>query len=136
MTQAGASEPRAIVLFNRALKRRSVQSAPPSNRRKRRKEWQPPEGLSPDEALSVVKAARCEPRCLHIDCERNELLLRVLWASGARIGEALQRTPRRIMSDSLVLPILKNGLENDGTRPWHRVFLPASGAALPGARRG
>src|SRR5260370_42443955 len=110
MTQAGASEPRAIVLFNRALKRRSVQSAP-SNRRKRRKEWQPPEGLSPDAALSVVKAGRGEPRCLHVDCKRNELLLRVLWAPGARIGAARPVTPRRLISDSLGLPAVKNRLE-------------------------
>jgi hypothetical protein len=44
------------------------------------KHWQPPKGLSSDEVRAVIAAAACE---------RVRLLLRVLWAIGARISEAL-----------------------------------------------
>ena len=44
------------------------------------KQWQPPEGLAPDEILAIINAA---------STERDRLLLRVLWATGARISEAL-----------------------------------------------
>ena len=44
------------------------------------KHWQPPEGLSPDEVRAVIAAAVGE---------RDRLLLRVLWATGARISEVL-----------------------------------------------
>jgi len=54
-------------------KQRSVRSAPA-------KQWTPPEGLAPDEILAIIDAARTE---------RDRLLLRVLWAMGARISEAL-----------------------------------------------
>jgi integrase len=40
--------------------------------------WQPPEGLSPDDVQAVITAA---------NCQRDRLLLRVLWATGARISE-------------------------------------------------
>ena len=129
MGKAGPSEPSAIVLFTPALKARSVQSAA----KVRQRHWQPPEGFTPQDALSVIQAARCAPVCSHVDCERNELLLRVLWASGCRLSEALELTPRRVMADSLILPIYKNGFEPDGARPLHRVFLPAGQADLPGA---
>jgi integrase len=56
---------------------RSVRSAPS-------KHWQPPEGLSPEEVRAVIAAA---------SCERDRLLLRVLWATGARISEVLALRP-------------------------------------------
>ena len=48
------------------------------------KRWQPPEGLAPDDVHAVVAAAATE---------RDRLLLRVLWATGARISEALALRP-------------------------------------------
>jgi len=83
------------------------------------KHWQPPEGLAPEDVRAVIAAARCE---------RDRLLLRVLWATGARISEALALRPMDVRRDSLVLPNLKNP-----SRPTKRVFLPASQADLPGA---
>jgi integrase len=41
------------------------------------KQWQPPEGLAPDEILAIIDA---------VGSERDRLLLRVLWATGARIS--------------------------------------------------
>jgi integrase len=60
--------------------------------------------------------------------ERDRLLVRVLWATGARISEALALRPADVHPDSLVLPNLKNP-----NRPTKRVFLPAGQADLPGA---
>ena len=100
-------------------KRPSVRSAPG-------KYWQPPEGLTPEDVLSVIDAA---------PSERDRLLLRVLWATGARISEALALRPMDVRRDSLVLPNLKNP-----HRPTKRVFLPAGqdglarGAAALGQR--
>src|SRR6266851_887012 len=91
-------------------KRRSVRSAG--------KQWQPPEGLAPQDVLAVVDAAANE---------RDRLLLRVLWATGARISEALALRPLDVRRDSLVLPNLKN--------PNHtvkRVFLPGIELGLTG----
>ena len=48
-----------------SAKRRSVRSAAA-------KQWQPPEGLAPDEILAIIDAA---------STERDRLLLRVLWAT-------------------------------------------------------
>jgi integrase len=83
------------------------------------KRWQPPEGLAPADVRAVVEAAATE---------RDRLLLRVLWATGARISEALALRPADVHPDSLVLPNLKNP-----NRPTKRVFLPAGQADLPGA---
>jgi integrase len=83
------------------------------------KRWQPPEGLAPDDVRAVVAAAATE---------RDRLLLRVLWATGARISEALALRAADVHPDSLVLPNLKNP-----NRPTKRVFLPAGQADLPGA---
>jgi integrase/recombinase XerD len=83
------------------------------------KRWQPPEGLAPEDVRAVVEAAATE---------RDRLLLRVLWATGARISEALALRPADVHPDSLVLPNLKNP-----NRPTKRVFLPAGQADLPGA---
>jgi integrase len=55
-------------------------------------------------------------------------LLRVLWATGARVSEALALRPMDVRRDSLVLPNLKNP-----SRLTKRVFLPAGQADLPGA---
>ncbi len=93
-------------------KRRSVRSTVV-------KQWQPPEGLAPDEILAVIDAA---------GTERDRLLLRVLWATGARISEALALRPMDARRDSLVLPILKNP-----SRLIKQVFLPAGQMDLPGA---
>ena len=60
--------------------------------------------------------------------ERDRLLLRVLWATGARISEALALRAMDVRRDSLVLPNLKNP-----SRLTKRVFLPAGQADLPGA---
>src|SRR5690242_4070483 len=56
-------------------------------------------GLSPDEVRAVIAAA---------SCERDRLLLRVLWATGARISKALALRPVDVQRDSLVLPKRKN----------------------------
>ncbi len=82
------------------------------------KRWQPPEGLSPEEVRAVIAAARGE---------RDRLLLRVLWATGARISEVLALRPRDVRRDSLVLPNRKN--PNQTTK---RVFLPGSELGLTG----
>jgi integrase len=119
MTDAGASRrTRALAIqtsrdvSDSSAKRRSVRSAAT-------KLWQPPEGLTPDEILAIIEAARTE---------RDRLLLRVLWASGARISEALDLRPMDVRRDSLVLPNLKNP-----SRLTKRVFLPAGQMDLPGA---
>src|SRR5919202_5989954 len=118
MTDAGASRTtRALAvrgsreLSDSGPKRRSVRSAAA-------KQWQPPEGLAPEDVLAVIDAA---PR------ERDHLLLRVLWATGARISEALALRPKDVQRDALVLPNRKN--PNQTTK---RVFLPGSEAGLHG----
>src|SRR4051794_23903617 len=83
------------------------------------KRWQPPEGLSPTEVQAVIDAATNE---------RDRLLLRVLWATGARISEVLALRPLDVQRDHLVLVNRKNP-----SRPVKRVFLPAGQADLPGA---
>jgi integrase len=93
---------------------RSVRSAERASKR-----WQPPEGLSPAEVQAVIAAAATE---------RDRLLLRVLWATGARISEVLALRPLDVRRDSLVLPNRKNP-----NRPTKAVFLPAGQADLPGA---
>jgi len=93
-------------------KRNSVRSAAA-------RQWQPPEGLAPNEILAVINAA---------GTERDRLLLRVLWATGARISEALTLRPMDARRDSLVLPNLKNP-----SRLTTQVFLPAGQMDLPGA---
>jgi len=87
--------------------------------RSARKHWQPPEGLSPAEVQSVIDAATSE---------RDRLLLRVLWATGARISEVLALRPVDVQRDHLVLVNRKNS-----SQPVKRVFLPAGQADLPGA---
>src|SRR5437763_13942461 len=83
------------------------------------KRWQPPEGLSPDDVKAVIDAATCE---------RDRLLLRVLWATGARISEALALRPMDVQRDHLVLPNRKNP-----NLTIKRVYLPAGQADLRGA---
>jgi hypothetical protein len=92
----------ASVLSDSNRQRRSVRSGV--------KHWQPPEGLSPDEVRAVIAAARTE---------RDRLLLRVLWATGARVSEVLALRPMDVRRDSLVLPNRKNP-----NRTVKRVFLP------------
>jgi integrase len=82
------------------------------------KRWQPPEGLSPEEVRAVIAAAATE---------RDRLLLRVLWATGARISEVLALRPKDVQRDALVLPNRKNPHQTT-----KRVFLPGSEASLPG----
>jgi integrase len=91
----------------------------PGSVRSAQKHWQPPEGLSPAEVQAVVDAATSE---------RDRLLLRVLWATGARISEALALRPMDVQRDHLVLANRKNP-----SQPIKRVFLPAGQADLPGA---
>ena len=90
---------------------RSVRSA--------QKHWQPPEGLSPADVLAVIDAA---------SSERDRLLLRVLWATGARVSEVLALRPMDVQRDHLVLPNRKNP-----SLTVKRVYLPAGQADLPGA---
>lgn len=72
----------------------------------------------PDQVRAVIDAA---------EAERDRLLLRVLWATGARISEALALRPMDVHADSLVMPNRKNP-----DQPVKRVFLPAGMAELPG----
>jgi integrase len=60
--------------------------------------------------------------------ERDQLLLRVLWATGGRVSEVLALRAADVRRDSLVLPNRKNP-----SRPVKRVFLPAGEVDLPGA---
>jgi len=69
--------------------------------------------------LAVIDAATSE---------RDRLLLRVLWASGARVSEALALRPMDVQRDHLVLPNRKNP-----NLTVKRVYLPAGQADLPGA---
>jgi integrase len=87
--------------------------------RSTQKRWQPPEGLSPDDVKAVIEAAMCE---------RDRLLLRVLWATGARISEVLALRQVDVQRDHLVLPNRKNP-----SLTVKRVYLPAGQAYLPGA---
>src|SRR6516165_2857897 len=82
------------------------------------KHWQPPESLSPEEVRAVIAAA---------NCERDRLLLRVLWATGARISEVLALRPMDVQRDDLVLPNRKNP-----NMTVKRVFLPGAELGLTG----
>ncbi len=94
-------------------KRRSVALGPTKNKR-----WQPPEGLSPADVQAIIAAA---------PDGRDRLLLRVLWATGGRISEALALRAADIQRDALVLPNRKNA-----SRPVKTVFLAAGDMDLPG----
>src|SRR6266516_986297 len=83
------------------------------------KHWQPPEGLSPEEVRAIIAAAATE---------RDRLLLRVLWATGARISEALALRSMDVQRDALIVPNRKNP-----SVLVKRVFLPQGQADLPGA---
>ena len=61
-------------------------------------------------------------------CERDRLLLRVLWATGARVYEVLALRPMDVQRDYLVVPNRKNP-----SLAVKRVYLPAGQADLPGA---
>ncbi len=102
-----------IVLLHSEEKRRSVALGPAKNKR-----WQPPEGLSPADVQAIIDAT---PE------GRDRLLLRVLWATGGRISEALALRAADIRKDALVLPNRKNP-----SRPVKTVFLAAGDLDLPG----
>jgi len=103
-----------------AAQRVELDSRPASRSvRSNQKRWQPPEGLSPDDVKAVIDAATSE---------RDRLLLRVLWATGARISEVLALRPVDVQRDHLVLPNRKNP-----SLTVKRVYLPAGQADLPGA---
>lgn len=106
--------PRSRVRSDPAPPRRSVRSTGDRPRPR----WRPPEGLAPAEVRAVIAAAADE---------RDRLLLRVLWATAARISEALALRPRDVLRDSLVLPNRKNP-----SQPTKRVFLPGPEAGLTG----
>jgi hypothetical protein len=91
-------------------KRRSVRSAAVKQRHA-------PEGLAPEDVLAVVEAATTE---------RDRLLLRVLWSTGARIS-ALTLRPMDVRRDTLVLPNLKNP-----SRPTKQVACAGSVASKHG----
>src|ERR1700730_12680148 len=118
MTDAGASETtRALAvrssreMLDSTAKSRSVRSAAA-------KQWHPPEGFVPEDVLAVIEAATNE---------RDRLLLLVLWATGARISEALALRPMDVRRDSLVLPNRKNP-----NMTVKRVFLPGPELGLTG----
>ena len=100
-----------LVTLDSAALLRSVRSAT--------KHWQPPEGLSSEDVRAVIAAAQTE---------RDRLLLRTLWATGARVSEVLALRPMDVQRDHLVLPNLKNP-----SLLVKRVFLPAGQADLAGA---
>src|ERR1039458_9282936 len=104
-----AAKPTLVTLDSVAI-RRSVRSAT--------KHWQPPEGLSSEDVRAVIAAAQTE---------RDRLLLRTLWATGARVSEVLALRPMDVQRDHLVLPNLKNP-----SLLVKRVFLPAAQANLAG----
>jgi integrase len=111
------SATRALALRNaRELSDSSRQTR--SVRSAKGKHWQPPQGVSPGEVRAVISAA---------SCERDRLLLRVLWATGARISEVLELRPVDVRRDSLVLPNRKN--PNLAVK---RVFLPGPELGLTG----
>ena len=97
------------VLSYSPLNRRSVRPA---------KKWQPPEGISPADCKAVIAAAACE---------RDRLLLRVLWATGGRISEVLALRGCDVRRDCLVMVNLKNPSQRVKT-----VYLSAGDADLPG----
>ncbi len=112
-----ASPPRTALAI-RDVRELSDSGAKARSVRSGAKHWQPPEGLAPEDVRAVIAATRCE---------RDRLLLRVLWATGARISEALTLRPRDVRRDSLVLPNRKN--PNQTTK---RVFLPGAELGLTG----
>jgi site-specific recombinase XerD len=81
-------------------------------------DWQPPEGILPEDVKRVIAAARCE---------RDRLLIRTLWATGGRVSEVLELTPAGIQSEALVIGNRKNR-----SRTWKQVFLPQAEASLVG----
>ena len=114
---AASQRPTALALPNQRVQLDSRQ--PTRSVRSNQKHWQPPEGLSPDDVKAVINAATCE---------RDRLLVRVLWATGARVSEALALRPMDVQRDHLVLPNRKNP-----NLTVKRVYLPAGQSDLPGA---
>jgi integrase len=117
MPSPSASSP-GTALAVRAARELSDSRNKPRSVRSGAKHWQPPEGLSPEEVRAVIAAAICE---------RDRLLLRVLWATGGRISEVLALRPRDVRRDSLVLPNRKNP-----NQTVKRVFLPGAELGLTG----
>src|ERR1700730_5396970 len=114
---ASTQRPTALALADRRIPLDSRQ--PPRSVRSTQKHWQPPEGLSADDVNAVIDAA---------SRERDRLFMRVLWATGARVSEALALRPMDVQRDHLVLPNRKNP-----TLTVKRGYLPAGQADLPGA---
>ncbi len=119
MDNAGASGTSRALAVRGSRQLSDSTQKPRSVRSGSGKQWQPPEGLAPEDVLAVIDAA---------PTERDRLLLRVLWATGARISEVLTVRPMDVRRDSVVLPNLKNP-----SRLTKRVFLPAGQMDLPGA---
>src|SRR6478672_8981056 len=94
---AASQRPTALALADQRVGLDSQQQA--RSVRSAQKHWQPPEGLSPKDVIAVIDAATCE---------RDRLLLRVLWATGGRISEVLALRPMDVQRDHLVLPNRKN----------------------------
>src|SRR5438128_10989950 len=94
---AASQQPSALAPANRRVQLDSRR--PTRSVRSTQKHWHPPEGLSPDDVNAVIGAATCE---------RDRLLLRVLWATGGRISEVLALRPVDVQRDHLVLPNPKN----------------------------
>src|SRR6266849_7327878 len=114
---AAFQRPTALVLTDGRVRLDSRQ--PARSVRFNQKHWQPPEGLSPDDVKAVINAA---------SCERDRLLQRVLWATGARISEVLALRSMDVQRDHVVLPNRKNP-----NLTVKRVYLPAGQSDLPGA---
>lgn len=110
--------PKSRVLLPSRLARHSVTPDGRPHHRRRPGHWTPPEALTPDQVRSIIDAATCE---------RDRLLLRVLWAVGGRISEVLELRPTDVDRGALVLANRKNP-----GRLVKRVALPSGQLDLPG----
>lgn len=109
---------RAIVPVTPAVLSHS-QPKPRSVASKRKGAWQPPDDyMLPEQARAVIAAATNN---------RDRLLMRVLWATGGRVSEALALRAADVRRDALVLPNLKNP-----SRRVKTVYLSAADVDLPG----
>jgi integrase len=118
MPRAESNSPDRTIALRSARELSDSKRQPRSVRSAVSKQWRPPEGLSPEDVRAVIAAA---------STERDRLLLRVLWATGARISEVLGLRPIDVRRDSFVLPNRKNP-----SRTVKRVFLPGGELGLTG----
>ena len=114
--------------------RRTARSRAGARRPPRRVRFTRPPGFCSIRAEALAATRRARPAEIQAviaaaASERDRLLLRVLWATGARISEVLALRPLDVQRDHLVLANRKNP-----SQPIKRVFLPAGQADLARAR--